>query len=205
WTPDGSRVAFQSDREDDTAVFWQRADTPGNAERLIKPGKGQSLVPNAFSPDGDAFLYTASDGASRSLWVYSQRERKATRFDDVISVGLPNAAFSPDGKWVAYEVSASLNGGVDVFVQPFPATGEKVQIGAGRYPMWSRDQKRLYYFAGVGTEFGVVDYTDRPTFKVAGKAPGWPRAGAVLMPVAPRNYDLAPDGKHFVIIVATVV
>jgi eukaryotic-like serine/threonine-protein kinase len=201
WTPDGSRVAFQSDREGDAAIFWQRADTPGNAERLIKPDKGQAVVPNAFSPAGEAFLYTASDGASRFLWVYSQRERKATRFDDVVSIGLPNATFSPDGKWVAYEVSSALNAGVDVFVQPFPATGEKVQIGAGRYPMWSRDERRLYYFAGVGTDFGVVDYTDRPTFKVVGKLSGWPRSGAILMPVAPRNYDLAPDGKHFLIVV----
>jgi hypothetical protein len=59
----------------------------------------------------------------------------------------------------------------------------------------------LYYFADVGTEFGVVGYADQPTFKVVGKPLGWPRLGAVFAPVAPCNYDLAPNGKHFLIVV----
>jgi hypothetical protein len=67
--------------------------------------------------------------------------------------------------------------------------------------MWSRDEKRLYYSVGGADEFGVIDYTDRPSFRVVGKPPGWPRAGGVLAPGAPRNYDLAPDGKHFLIVV----
>ena len=163
WTPDGSRVAFQSDREGDTAIFWQRADTPGNAERLINPDKGQTLIPNAFRPTDDVFLYTASNGASHSLWVYSEREKKATRFDDVVTAVLPNAAFSPDGKWVAYSTRSFSRATSDLFVQPFPTTGEKVQIGVGRYPVWSRDEKRLYYFEDVGTEFGVVGWTNQPS------------------------------------------
>ena len=204
WTPDGNEIAFQSDREGEAAIFWQRADIPGTAERLIKPDKGRALVPNAFSPAGDVFLYTNSDGANNSLWVYSQRERKATPFDDVVSnrFALPNATFSPDGKWVAYGAGAGLSVGLpNLFVQPFPATGEKVQIGTGSNPMWSRDEKRLYYSVGGADEFGVIDYTDRPSFRVVGKPPGWPRAGGVLAPGAPRNYDLAPDGKHFLIVV----
>jgi hypothetical protein len=85
-------------------------------------------------------------------------------------------------------------------VQPFPATGEKVLIAvATGSPLWSRDGKRLY-FAG-GNEFSVVDYQVQPSFKVVGKPSGVPRSEAVSLPLAPRNYDLAPDGKHFLTVV----
>jgi Tol biopolymer transport system component len=147
WSADGARVAFQSDREGEGAIFWQRADTPGSAERLIRPDiKGQVLIPNAFSPTDNVFLYTISDGENTSLWVYSEREKKASRFDEVVSdrFALPNATFSPDGKWVGY--GAGLRDAqMDLFVQPFPARGDKVQIGAGQNPMWSRDGRHLYY------------------------------------------------------------
>ncbi len=37
WTADSHRVVFQSDREGDLALFWQRIDGTGTAERLTKP------------------------------------------------------------------------------------------------------------------------------------------------------------------------
>jgi serine/threonine protein kinase len=39
WSSDGQRIAFQSDRDGDLAIFWQRADTSGKAERLTTPEK----------------------------------------------------------------------------------------------------------------------------------------------------------------------
>ena len=37
WSTDGQFVTFQSDREGDLALFRQRADGTGNAERITKP------------------------------------------------------------------------------------------------------------------------------------------------------------------------
>ena len=37
WSRDSQRVTFQSDRDGDLAIFWQRADGTGSAERLTKP------------------------------------------------------------------------------------------------------------------------------------------------------------------------
>ena len=52
WSGDSRRVAFQSDREGDAAVFWQSADG-GTAERLTTPaGRGAVHVPESWSPDG---------------------------------------------------------------------------------------------------------------------------------------------------------
>jgi Tol biopolymer transport system component len=51
WSPDGQHVAFQSDREGDLAIFWQRADGTAPAERLTTPDKDTADVPEFWSPD----------------------------------------------------------------------------------------------------------------------------------------------------------
>ena len=64
WTADGQRVAFQSDREGDAAIFWQRADGNGPAERLTKPEQGTSHVPDSWSPKNDALLFQRNQGVN---------------------------------------------------------------------------------------------------------------------------------------------
>src|SRR5262249_10154260 len=50
WTSNGERIAYQSDRDGDRAIFWQRIDSPGNqAERLTKPEKGHEHIPTSWS------------------------------------------------------------------------------------------------------------------------------------------------------------
>ena len=61
WSADGLRVAFQSDRQGDPAVFWQAADG-GTAERLTTPDPGTSHTPESWSPDGDVLLFSATKG-----------------------------------------------------------------------------------------------------------------------------------------------
>ena len=53
--------------------------------------------------------------------------------------------FSPDGKWLAYQSDES--GRSEVYVEPFPPTGEKWQISndRGGQPQWRGDGKELYY------------------------------------------------------------
>ena len=122
WSADGQRVAFQSDREGDLGIFWQRADGSGAAERLTKPDQGTSHVPESWSPKGERFLFGVTKGSSVSLWTFSLQDKKATPFADVQSPSPINAAFSPDGRWVAYTVTEGVTG---IYVQPFPATGAK--------------------------------------------------------------------------------
>jgi Tol biopolymer transport system component len=50
WSRDSQRVTFQSDRDGDQAIFWQRADGTGVAERLTTPDKGTQHVPESWSP-----------------------------------------------------------------------------------------------------------------------------------------------------------
>ena len=56
-----------------------------------------------------------------------------------------HAAFSPDGRWIAY--TSDETGTYEVFVRPYPDPGGRWQIsnGGGVHPTWSRDGRRLFY------------------------------------------------------------
>ena len=70
-----NRVAFQSDREGDLAIFWQ-STVGGTAERLTKPEPGTSHVPESWSPKHDTLLFSVTKGSDVSLWTYSLQDRK---------------------------------------------------------------------------------------------------------------------------------
>jgi serine/threonine-protein kinase len=197
WTSDSQRVAFQSDRDGDLAIFWQPADG-GAAERLTRPAPGESHAPESWSPKGDSFLFSITKGSDVSLWTFSLRDGKATPFGAVHSSNPTNAAFSPDGKWVAY---ASAERGIGtIYVQPFPATGIKYQLFAKasdspHHPRWSPDGKELFYDANQKvTGFEAVSVTTHPTLAF-GNAVTVPKlflmAGAALR----TPYDITPDGR----------
>jgi hypothetical protein len=54
--------------------------------------------------------------------------------------------FSPDGKWIAYQSNES--GRFEIYVQPFPAGGEKVRISnnGGAQARWRRCGKECFIF-----------------------------------------------------------
>ena len=191
WSPDSRRIAFQSDRETDEAIFAQLADGSGTAERLTKPDQGTSHSPESWSPDGAQILFSATRGSTIAVWTLSLADRKTAPFGGVQSSEPTNAAFSPDGRWVAY---SSTEGGRRLLVQPFPATGAKYEIAPqGTQPIWSPDGKGLIWPGDGG--FQIVSVTTRPSFTVSN--PVESRTGGLQMigPSAQRTYDVTPDGR----------
>jgi Tol biopolymer transport system component len=175
WSADGKRVAFQSDREGDLGIWWQRADGKGPAERLTTPEPQMSHVPESWSPKHNTFLFSSVTigGRGTSLWTYSLQDRKLEPFGGVrLSVAmLPSAVFSDDGRWVAY--LSDETGVTSVYVQPFPATGAKYPISKGRAlsPLWSPGGKSIVYAENTSYtadprtgNLVVAGLTTEPTF-----------------------------------------
>jgi serine/threonine-protein kinase len=209
WSADGQRIAYQSDREGDLAIFSQRADGAGSAERLTTPEKGAAHLPESWSSKGN-LLFTMTKGPESTLWTYSDHDRTSRPFDSVRSRQPTNAAFSPNGQWVAYQ--SNETGTPTVYVQPFPATGSRFQASVDapqddpHHPLWSRDGTELFYVAGPN-RFAVTSVTER-----SGLSFGNP----VLIqtgiwkntfggPSTIRNYDVTADGKRFIGVIASGV
>jgi Tol biopolymer transport system component len=85
-------------------------------------------------------------------------------------------AFSPDGKWLAFNSSES--GAFQIYVIPFPPTGTKSQVsGAGGVqPLWRRDGRELYFLAPDG-KMMAVDVRLGDTFQA-----GTPHVGVGTTP-----------------------
>jgi serine/threonine-protein kinase len=210
WSADGQRLAFQSDREGDRAIFSQRADGAGSADRLTTPEKGAAHVPESWSSKGD-LLFTATKGPDAVLWTYSTHDRTTRPFGSVQSSRQPtNAAFSPNGLWVAYQ--SNETGTPAVYVQPFPATGTRFQASLvapqddPHHPLWSRDGTELFYVAGPN-RFVATSVTERSGLSFSNPVPiqtgTWKNTFGG--PSTIRNYDVSPDGTRFIGVIASGV
>src|ERR1700674_744031 len=121
WTPDGKRIAFNSDRKGPINIYWQLADGSGGLEQLTT--SEHLHAPMSWSPDGQLLVFVEVDPTTqRDIWVLRMGDRKAqpflqTRFDE----GEPR--FSPDGRWLAYISNES--GRYEIYVQPYPGPGGK--------------------------------------------------------------------------------
>jgi hypothetical protein len=207
WSPDDAWVAYQSDRDGDLAIYRQRVDGTGGAERLTQAAAGEMHIPESWSPDGRylSFAIRKESGgqpASYGVSILSLSDRHVFRFDDVQSGEPPEPVFSPDGRWIAYasgtlgNISSPDNG---VFVQPFPATGAIYQVPrqvVDFHPVWSPDGKELIFIAS-----STAGRMIRIPFSTAGAVRfGTPvRFSATVtgerLSSQTRVYDILPDGR----------
>ncbi|HEU5310419.1 MAG TPA: hypothetical protein VFV24_03100, partial [Candidatus Eisenbacteria bacterium] len=198
WSPDGSRVAFTSNRGGVFNVYVKRADGSGEEERL-----GPShldIGPDDWSPDGSQILTSVNGATHWDLWtVPLNPSEKAAPFLNT-SASEMAGRFSPDGAWIAYHSSES--GQREIYVRPRSGSGGKYQVSVqgGSDARWSRNGKELFFLSLSG-DLMVVDVTTTPSFRT-----GVPRR--LFQAEPPRGmegpqYDVTPDGQRFLVWVPT--
>ena len=146
-SPDGSRIAFDSDREGGRAVYV--ADANGRNVRRVS-GQGWSAVPS-WSPDGRTLAFVrAEPGEKRpedrpwNLWVTDLDSGETRRLTNYRYGQTWAAAWFPDGQRIAYShekrlIIRSLDGG-DERVFNTPIEGRLI-----RTPAVSPDGRRVMF------------------------------------------------------------
>jgi len=199
WSPDGSRLLYRSDRGPRSSIWWRPADLSAEATPLLR-GDRLDLFEAVISPDARHIVYQL-DTLGADIY-YRGMSGDTTPHPIASNPGavedMPRV--SPDGRWIAFGTDES--GRKEVVVQPFPGPGGRVQVSVtgGTEPVWSRDGRRLFYRGdgllmaatlrpGPGFAIASRDTLFTDTYVFAGN----PHA----------NYDVMPDGKHFVFLQGT--
>jgi len=201
WAPDGKHIVYSAG----PSLWWLRSDGSGTAQQIYE-FKTSTVIAGSFTPDGGHLAFHQGNGTGREIWILPLDMKDP----DSPKPGPPEVflakpgnqvepTFSPDGKWLAY--SSNSSGTYHVFVRPFPEgskTGNQAQVSTvpGRFPLWSRTAKELFYVTLDG-HIMVVPYTINGRSIEPGKPRQW-TASPITLAVNYSPYDVMPDGKRMV-------
>jgi serine/threonine-protein kinase len=195
WSPDGSRMAFRSDRSSTgLRIYVSDALNPRNVTELTR---GPFDVPSSWTADGKELLFTRGNApVGGNTDIYAVPVDQPNRVRAVVETPAEERfpEISPDGKWLAYVSNES--GRAELYVQPYPGPGQRVTVTSegALESAWSKNSNELFYRTGLrmmavrfrisGTDF----VPEKPTMLFEHPA----LAGGANVP---GNFDVAPDGR----------
>lgn len=191
WSPDGTRIVFGSERSGVYDLFEGAVDGTGAEQPVLS--SLQPKLASDWSLDGRFLAYDLQGaGVERDVWAMPlEGDRKPFAVAQTQSEER-GARFSPDTRWVAYQ--SNETGRSEVYVQPFPGPGGKVQVSTdgGSLPYFRRDGRELF-FIGPSNRVMAVPIT-------LGDARATIGTPASLF-ISPGSgiFDPASDGERFLV------
>jgi Tol biopolymer transport system component len=162
WAPDGRRLAYSRLLVGGPALWVKNADGSGQPEKLTTAPTDERKVAEfaaSWSPDGSTLAYSTvlptgmdfpmkTGQALRDIWLLPLDGKRTGHAWFSTPEAEFAAAFSPDGRWIAYVSEGS--GRREVYVRPFPGPGGVVQVSTngGNEPVWTRAGRELLYRQG---------------------------------------------------------
>ena len=146
FSPDGTRIAFDSEREgtDGFDLFVKILDDDSAPRSII------TLDANQFVtqwPSDTLIVFERGEGGVRDLWTVDLSDPENPQAEDYVSseADLRYMVVSPDGTLAAY--TSNETGPYEIYIRSFPEPGERtiVSEGGGGIPFWSPDGSILYY------------------------------------------------------------
>jgi Tol biopolymer transport system component len=223
YSPDGSRIAFISDREGSREIWVCNAD--GSQPTKVTSLSGEHTDSPRWSPDGHGLVFTTSFEENRDVWIADLRTAGLQRLTEEPSHE-GRASWSSDGRWIYFRSNRS--GRDEIWKTPVDGGGAAVQVTmTGAYEAFEALDGSCLYFTkdrawrGVwsvptsgGEETFVVDdvregwwsvTADAIYFVVAGEIRAYRFASGKVEPVAhiPGSpvlwigFSVRPDGQSF--------
>ncbi len=197
WSPDGRAVAFLN--SNDWSLWSISADGSGRVQ-LASTGNGFIGVPS-WSPDSKKLAYQEASVGSpiilKVVVIADTTKQVVGRMGTMTSLvynrwrgsGRPDeAAWSPDGNWIAVNGIPDTSSSGDVEIILFPANGGSPRVvshvGLDLGPRWSPDGNRIAWWSNPTHEVLIASVSGGSPVVVSGADP------AYSDPV------WSPDGKY---------
>jgi Tol biopolymer transport system component len=204
WSPDETHFAYSLGEPGKRFTLNVKSSSGSDTPKVLEETTDINS-PTDWSPDGRYLLCERFVKGASQIWVMDLEGKEATHPFGPTS-GAPNlqssGQFSPDGRWMALVSSVT---GPQVYIVPFKGGGGKWEVSTegGRWPRWRRDGKELYFVSSRNEMMAV-----RITEKAGGLEISQPerlfayRPALRIFRAGMINYDVAVDGKKFLLDVA---
>jgi Tol biopolymer transport system component len=200
WFPDGERLVYVASSEGGPYDVFERKVT-GGSEKVLLHSNDDKILPSV-SPDGSQLLYSVSRGSTFSRSMFSLvRPSQPISLTGASLFSEQHPAFSPDGRWCAFDSNDS--GAREVYIQAIPdGPRHQLSIRGGQMPVWNRDGSEIFYAARDGMLMSVK-------LRISGgrlesEEPqilfllGLGTTGE--LPWHRHPFDVSPDGQRFLVI-----
>jgi serine/threonine protein kinase len=197
WSPDGTELVFRSNRHGNSDVFRLRANASGSEEVWLSTG-ANVIVSDWSASAGRLVLTNAQRNSGFEVWTWDLNPKGKMELAVRTRLNASHGRLSPNGRWLAY--ASDESGQWQVYVQPFPPTGERRQLSrdGGSEPRWRGDGQELFFLSTSQEVMSV------PIPGANALAAGAPRAlFQARVPLANNvyrsNYTVSRDGQRFLV------
>ena len=146
WSPDGSRIAFQSFRDGDgipnPEIYVMNADGSGQTRLTDNPGFDGSP---SWSPDGGLIAFQSERDKNPDIYVMNADGSGQIRLTDDPEADW-SPSWSPDGSRIAFE--SDRDGNFEIYVMNADGSGQTRLTDDPAYdgsPSWSPDGQRIAF------------------------------------------------------------
>jgi Tol biopolymer transport system component len=144
FSPDGSRVAFVSNRSSANLELWVADNDGGRPRQITALDSAVRVHAGSWSSDGKRLLFDAAINGNHDVYVISAEGGKPVRLTTASSIDWV-AEWSKDGRWVYYSSATSTT---ISNIWRIPADGglaEQITSQGGFEPQESSNGQYLYY------------------------------------------------------------
>ena len=167
WSPDGSQIAFISDKTGEEELYLIPQDGSKPAEQITNGGTAMRYAPE-WAPDGKRIAFSDKDG---KLYVLTLADRKIIEVTDTPRGQIRDYTWSPRGNFLAFTM-ANQNQFASVFI--WSATDGQVRRVTDDFfnsynPAWDPQGNYLYYLSDreFAPQLSNIEFnyaTNRPTY-----------------------------------------
>ena len=193
FSPDGTRVAFESTREGTTGgdLFVKNLDDDSPPTAIVTLDANQ--WPNQW-PSDTLIVFERGAGGVRDLWMVDLSDPDDPRAEAYLSSEADprRNKISPDGTLAAY--TSNESGQYEIYIRSFPEPGERTLVseGGGLEAWWSPDGNTVYYGSGLEATSMAARIRRDPTPVVLSRDSLFTLSGVSFA-------DLHPDGDRWII------
>jgi Tol biopolymer transport system component len=191
WSPDGTKIAFGRNHDDNVDVYVIGADGTGLVRLTSDPASDSQP---SWSPDGGKIAFASDRDGDLEIYVMNVDGSDVTRLtDNEAEDGQP--AWSPDGTRIAFASDSEEPGNPDIYVMDADGSGRtRLTSAPGEdcFPVWTPDGSRISFSRSDAADDGEGETADAPSGVYVMNADG---SGQTLLPGIDLLAAWSPDGN----------